>query len=82
MPAVTPLLVDFTNAIITAVDGEKDPRCLLVAFRLVSGVTRLFSGEKNKFLELSEELFDVVSAYFPISFTPVRKKCNYFTQKC
>ncbi|XP_023564623.1 MMS19 nucleotide excision repair protein homolog isoform X2 [Octodon degus] len=47
-------------------DGEKDPRNLLVAFRIVHDlISREYS--LGPFVE---ELFEVTSCYFPIDFTP------------
>ncbi|KAM5141580.1 MMS19 nucleotide excision repair protein homolog [Mantella aurantiaca] len=57
---------DFTFGFIQVMDGEKDPRNLLVAFRIVHDIIT-----KNYTLgPFVEELFEVVSCYFPIDFTP------------
>ncbi|XP_068114969.1 MMS19 nucleotide excision repair protein homolog isoform X2 [Hyperolius riggenbachi] len=57
---------DFTFGFIQVMDGEKDPRNLLVAFRIVHDIiTRNYA--LGPFVE---ELFEVVSCYFPIDFTP------------
>uniref|UniRef100_A0A452VBM6 MMS19 nucleotide excision repair protein n=1 Tax=Ursus maritimus TaxID=29073 RepID=A0A452VBM6_URSMA len=58
---------DFTFGFIQVMDGEKDPRNLLVAFRIVHDlISRDYS--LGPFVE---ELFEVTSCYFPIDFTPV-----------
>lgn len=44
-------------------DGEKDPRNLMVAFELVRAIIDRFDISRH-----IEDLFDVVSCYFPISF--------------
>ncbi|XP_054019224.1 MMS19 nucleotide excision repair protein homolog [Dryobates pubescens] len=57
---------DFTFGFIQMMDGEKDPRNLLVAFQIVRDLIA-----KNYALgPFVEELFEVTSCYFPIDFTP------------
>ncbi|NXF93163.1 MMS19 protein, partial [Eubucco bourcierii] len=57
---------DFTFGFIQIMDGEKDPRNLLVAFQIVRDLIA-----KNYALgPFVEELFEVTSCYFPIDFTP------------
>ncbi|KAM4703373.1 MMS19 nucleotide excision repair protein homolog [Rhinophrynus dorsalis] len=57
---------DFTFGFIQVMDGEKDPRNLLVAFYIVRDIiTRDYA--LGPFVE---ELFEVTSCYFPIDFTP------------
>uniref|UniRef100_A0A8C6CB27 MMS19 nucleotide excision repair protein n=1 Tax=Monodon monoceros TaxID=40151 RepID=A0A8C6CB27_MONMO len=57
---------DFTFGFIQVMDGEKDPRNLLVAFRIVHDlISRDYSLGP-----FAEELFEVTSCYFPIDFTP------------
>ncbi|KAL1788997.1 MMS19 nucleotide excision repair protein-like isoform X4 [Sigmodon hispidus] len=47
-------------------DGEKDPRNLLVAFRIVHDLI----SKDYSLGPFVEELFEVTSCYFPIDFTP------------
>ncbi|XP_063290261.1 MMS19 nucleotide excision repair protein homolog isoform X1 [Pelobates fuscus] len=57
---------DFTFGFIQVMDGEKDPRNLLVAFHIVHDIIT-----KNYNLgPFVEELFEVTSCYFPIDFNP------------
>ncbi|NXT73282.1 MMS19 protein, partial [Zapornia atra] len=57
---------DFTFGFIQVMDGEKDPRNLLVAFQIVRDLIA-----KNYTLgPFVEELFEVTSCYFPIDFSP------------
>ncbi|XP_066457176.1 MMS19 nucleotide excision repair protein homolog [Eleutherodactylus coqui] len=57
---------DFTFGFIQVMDGEKDPRNLLVAFQIVQNIIT-----KNYSLgPFVEELFEVTSCYFPIDFNP------------
>ncbi|XP_051002527.1 MMS19 nucleotide excision repair protein homolog isoform X2 [Acomys russatus] len=57
---------DFTFGFIQVMDGEKDPRNLLLAFHIVHDlISKDFS--LGPFVE---ELFEVTSCYFPIDFTP------------
>eukprot|EP01050_Picozoa_sp_SAG11_P008702 SAG11_NODE_779_length_7207_cov_3.043894_2_plen_1078_part_00 len=60
---------DFAGGVIAAVDGEKDPRNLVLVFSLVPMLTGLLEIARN---ELAEELFDVIAVYFPITFEAPR----------
>lgn len=56
----------YTLGVVKQVDGEKDPRCLLSAFSLVNEVVRAgFDIDEHV-----EDLFDITSCYFPITFSP------------
>ncbi|XP_074855441.1 MMS19 nucleotide excision repair protein homolog isoform X2 [Carettochelys insculpta] len=57
---------DFTFGFIQVMDGEKDPRNLLVAFQIVRDLI-LKGYVLGPFVE---ELFEVTSCYFPVDFTP------------
>ncbi|XP_067858126.1 MMS19 nucleotide excision repair protein homolog [Heptranchias perlo] len=59
------LAADFTFGFIQAMDGEKDPRNLLMAFQISRDLINNY--ELGTFVE---ELFEVTSCYFPIDFTP------------
>ncbi|GFH09669.1 MMS19_N domain-containing protein, partial [Haematococcus lacustris] len=48
--------LDLAEACVAAIDGEKDPRCLLLAFSLVKAQ--------------APEVVEVLSCYFPLTFTP------------
>ncbi|KJE97844.1 hypothetical protein CAOG_07928 [Capsaspora owczarzaki ATCC 30864] len=56
---------DFVYGLVQAIDGEKDPRNLLLAFKLHVLAIRHFPF--NMFVE---DLAEVVSVYFPITFSP------------
>lgn len=58
----------FVNGYIEAMDGEKDPRNLLRCFRLTHFVLGEFPEEAVS--GLYEEVFDITSCYFPITFSP------------
>lgn len=57
---------DFVFGFIQAMDGEKDPRCLLVCFECIHLIGQLLN--LGPFVD---ELFEVFGCYFPIDFTPV-----------
>ena len=78
-----PLLVcDDASAVlsgfIAAVDGEKDPRCLIVVFTLAAFLLRQAGDEAV--LEARDGLFDVIGCYFPITFTPPANDPHHITQ--
>lgn len=54
-----------------AIEEEKDPRCLLLVFRIVESLTLVFPDSDGPVADCAEDLFDIVSRYFPISFNPV-----------
>eukprot|EP01018_Ginkgo_biloba_P001984 Gb_13638 [translate_table: standard] len=68
--AVSPLGDDLVYGVCAAIDEEKDPRCLLLAFHIVELVVRLFPDAEGPVGNCTEDLFDIISRYFPISFTP------------
>ncbi|XP_053605021.1 MMS19 nucleotide excision repair protein homolog [Plodia interpunctella] len=56
---------DFVYGVIAAIDGERDPRNLLYVFEFLPYfLTNIPIGH------LTEEMFDVISCYFPIDFQP------------
>ena len=57
---------DFVLNYIQAIDGEQDPRNLLVIFQLSSNLIKCGIDMGT----LEEEFFDVASCYFPIDFNP------------
>ncbi|KAI9492597.1 Dos2-interacting transcription regulator of RNA-Pol-II-domain-containing protein [Zychaea mexicana] len=56
---------DFVSGFIALIDGEKDPRNLLICFELVRDVIAKFDISSH-----IEDLFDFVFCYFPITFKP------------
>ncbi len=68
---------DFAFGFMQAIDGEKDPRVLVQVFKLVPIVLREFLG----FTRFSEDFFEVVSCYFPISFNPRANDPEGITKK-
>src|SRR5690242_1555456 len=66
---------DFVYGYLQVIDGERDPRNLLTIFALTPKILRTVSGWQR----FVEELFDVTSCYYPISFTP--KKGDIITSE-
>lgn len=68
--------IDVLEFSISSVDGEKDPRCLIQGFQAMRCVMQLYIAQDDTTLasgrleESTEELFDVLSCYFPVAFTP------------
>ena len=56
---------DFVLGFIQSMDGEKDPRNLLVCFQNIQQIV-----SNLQFEAFVEDLFEVTSCYFPIDFTP------------
>lgn len=69
----------FMQSVLTAVEGEVDPRNLLISLDLCHFMLATFMQPESPFVregppelvgQLSESFFDQVSAYFPINFKP------------
>ena len=60
--------VGVVERFIAVVDGEKDPRNLVVVFGLTAFLVSVTSSDAMQ--RVSDALFDVVGCYFPITFHP------------
>lgn len=56
---------EFIPKFIQAMDGERDPRNLVIAFKTLKLMTRLLDVSK-----CIEDLFELLWCYFPITFKP------------
>ncbi|CAF3886142.1 unnamed protein product, partial [Rotaria sp. Silwood2] len=63
--AVQQLGSDFVCNFIQSMDGERDPRNLVLCFQCVQYMTKYLDIEPYK-----EELFEVVACYFPMEYKP------------
>ncbi|XP_049851142.1 MMS19 nucleotide excision repair protein homolog [Schistocerca gregaria] len=70
-----PLLLGF----IQAMDGEKDPRCLIVCYDLLVQLVLSVPHEKYAF---EEDLYDITSCYFPITFTESENHPTLIKRDC
>ncbi|GAA5932916.1 hypothetical protein JCM3775_005263 [Rhodotorula graminis] len=64
-PALLRLGNEFISGYCALVEGEKDPRNLMISFGIVRVILLEFDIAKNV-----EDLFDITFCYFPITFTP------------
>ncbi|XP_051147931.1 MMS19 nucleotide excision repair protein homolog isoform X2 [Andrographis paniculata] len=67
--AIQDLADNLVHGICEAIDGERDPRCLLLVFRIVETVARVYPGDSGPLADYAEELFEILGQYFPIHFT-------------
>jgi hypothetical protein len=51
-------------------EGEKDPRCLLIALNIGAKAQIVFAEHLDESGDLSDVLFDNIACYFPITFSP------------
>ncbi|KAJ4718033.1 MMS19 nucleotide excision repair [Melia azedarach] len=65
--AVASLGEDLLYGICEAIDGEKDPHCLMLTFRIIEVVARLFPDDLLG--NFAGDLFEILGCYFPIHFT-------------
>ncbi|XP_076759252.1 MMS19 nucleotide excision repair protein isoform X1 [Xylocopa sonorina] len=56
---------DFIYGVISAIDGEKDPKNLMLLFSILPKFIKEISLG-----HLTEEMFEVISCYFPVDYTP------------
>ncbi|KAK2971128.1 hypothetical protein RJ640_008552 [Escallonia rubra] len=52
-----------------AIDGEKDPECLILTFHIVEVLAGLFPDTDGPLTSFAEGLFEILGSYFPIHFT-------------
>ncbi|KAG2283877.1 hypothetical protein Bca52824_055097 [Brassica carinata] len=52
-----------------AIDGEKDPPCLMIAFHVVELLARLFPSPSGPVASEASDLFEFISCYFPLHYT-------------
>ncbi|KAI7872463.1 Dos2-interacting transcription regulator of RNA-Pol-II-domain-containing protein [Spinellus fusiger] len=64
-PALKTINNEFISGFIQMVDGEKDPRNLMCAFKLIRSIIEHFDISGHV-----EDLFEVTFCYFPITFKP------------
>lgn len=63
---------EFVRRYALAIDGEQDPRNLVIVFRMTVIVLQHFN-----LAGMEEQLFDVVTCYYPIDFTPPPDEPNF-----
>ncbi|XP_076650340.1 MMS19 nucleotide excision repair protein isoform X2 [Halictus rubicundus] len=56
---------DFVFGVISSIDGERDPRNLMLLFSILPQFIQEFSLG-----HLAEEMFEVIACYFPVDFNP------------
>lgn len=57
---------DLVYGIISSIDGERDPKNLMLLFGILSQFIKEFPLG-----HLTEEMFEVLACYFPVDFNPV-----------
>ncbi|KAK9841785.1 hypothetical protein WJX81_002722 [Elliptochloris bilobata] len=66
--------IDILDGAAAALDGERDPRCLLTAFAAIAALAEAFARAGAAGAEAlegrAEELVDVLACYFPITYAP------------
>ena len=59
---------EVTRGMLSAMQGERDPRCLLLCFQVLDLLPRRYGLSLSESLRL--ELFEAIACYFPITFEP------------
>lgn len=62
---------DLIYGICEAIDGEKDPQCLMLTFHIVELLVQLFPDPSGPISSFAGDLFGILGCYFPIHFTHV-----------
>ncbi|KAG2371127.1 MMS19 nucleotide excision repair protein-like protein [Vigna angularis] len=52
-----------------AIDAEKDPECLMLAFHIVQSLAQLYPDSSGLLASFAKDIFDILEPYFPIHFT-------------
>ncbi|KAG8643374.1 hypothetical protein MANES_11G033500v8 [Manihot esculenta] len=60
---------DLIYGICEAIDGEKDPQCLMLTFHIVELLVQLFPDPSGPISSFAGDLFGILGCYFPIHFT-------------
>lgn len=60
----------FAQAFLNAMEGEKDPRNLLLCLQIARELMAKLAPVFDRHDSLLQQYFDVISCYFPITFTP------------
>ncbi|EOY26932.1 MMS19 nucleotide excision repair protein, putative isoform 1 [Theobroma cacao] len=67
--AIASLGDNLIYGICEAVDGEKDPHCLMLIFHIIEILPQLFPDPLGPFTSFAHDLFENLSYYFPVHFT-------------
>uniref|UniRef100_A0A8C5C8N7 MMS19 nucleotide excision repair protein n=1 Tax=Gadus morhua TaxID=8049 RepID=A0A8C5C8N7_GADMO len=76
-PELKGLGADFVFGFVQSMDGERDPRNLVLAFQIANNIIHR-GYDLGKF---AEELFEVTSCYFPVDFSPPPNDPHGITQE-
>ncbi|KAL8170444.1 hypothetical protein V2J09_022248 [Rumex salicifolius] len=52
-----------------AIDGEKDPECLIIVFSIIEVLAALFPDPDGPIESFAEGIFEILGRYFPIHYT-------------
>ncbi|XP_073137535.1 MMS19 nucleotide excision repair protein homolog isoform X2 [Henckelia pumila] len=52
-----------------AIDGEKDPDCLVLVFHIIESLAKLYPDPSGPLSKFAQDLFEILGSYFPIHFT-------------
>ncbi|VFQ82592.1 unnamed protein product [Cuscuta campestris] len=72
--AVEPLGDVFVYGICESIDGEKDPQCLMLVYRIVEALAQLFPQSSGSLASYAGDLFEILGSYFPIHFTNSKRE--------
>lgn len=61
------LKLEFIRGFIASVENERDPECLMSVFAMHHIILKRFN-----LAHLAEDHFDIMAAYFPVDYNPVR----------
>lgn len=70
--AVSSLGEHLIYGICEAMDSEKDPECLMLAFHGVETLARLYPNPSGVLANFARDIFEILESYFPIHFTHPR----------
>lgn len=72
-------LIEYINIVLDALEGEKDPRNILIMFNLVKNVNKLIPLEMRQIY--AKNFFEILDIYYPIEFTPPKNSPDKITSE-
>jgi hypothetical protein len=72
-------LIDYINIVLDAIEGEKDPRNILIMFDLVKNINKSIPKEMCQIY--AKNFFEILDIYYPIEFTPPKNSPDKITSE-
>ncbi len=71
--------IEYINIVLDAIEGEKDPRNILLMFNLVKLLNKYIPEDLNKIY--AKNFFEILDVYYPIEFVPPKNSPDKITSE-